>query len=117
MKLPALEQAYVPETKVVKYLLNLYHAGGGEDKARFFMSFGFTIEQWDRLAQSLLAHAAANDVVSTVETTQGVNFAIDGLLDTPDGRRPRVRSIWTLDTESSAPRFVTAYPVRSGGDS
>ena len=117
MKLPALEQAYVPEAKLVKYLLNLYHPGGGEDKARFFMSFGFTIEQWEVLAQSLLAHASANEVVSTMETVQGVNFAIDGSLDAPDGRRPFVRAVWTLDTGSSAPRFVTAYPVRSGGNS
>ena len=45
MKLPDLENAYVPEAKIVKYLLNLEHVRGGKDKAVFFMRFGFTIAQ------------------------------------------------------------------------
>jgi len=111
MKLPHLENAFVPEAKIVKYLLNLEHTGGGKDKAIFFMRFGFTIEQWDVLEKALLAHAVAYDVASTIETSQGINYSIEGAIDTPDGRQPQIRTIWAVDKESTLPRLVTAYPL------
>jgi hypothetical protein len=44
MKLPNLENAYVPEAKIVKYLLNLEHKQGGKDKAVFFMRCGLALQ-------------------------------------------------------------------------
>jgi hypothetical protein len=111
MKLPHLENAYVPEAKIVKYLLNLEHKQGGKDKAVFFMRFGFTIEAWEALAQALLAHAAAYEVASMSEKSGVTNYAIEGALDTPDQRQPLVRTVWVLEEGSNAPRFVTAYPL------
>lgn len=111
MKLPYLENAYVPEAKIVNYLLNLEHKQGGKDKAGFFMRFGFTMERWDVLAQALLAHAAAYEVVNTSARFDVTTYAIDGALDTPDQRRPLVRSVWALEQGSEAPRLVTAYPL------
>jgi hypothetical protein len=55
MKLPYLENAYVPDSKVVRYLLNLEHKQGGKDKAVFFMRFGFTMDAWEVLRQALIA--------------------------------------------------------------
>lgn len=52
MQLPYLEQAYIPEAKIVKYLLNLEHTGGGREKAIFFMRFGFTLERRDSLRRA-----------------------------------------------------------------
>ena len=101
----------MPEAKIVKYLLNFEHTAGGKDKAIFFMRFGFTIERWEILARALLAHAAAHEVVSIIETSEGVNFAVDGALDTPDGRQPEIRTVWAIDKDSVSPRFVTAYPL------
>jgi hypothetical protein len=111
MKLPHLENAYVPEAKIVKYLLDLEHKQGGKDKAIFFMQFGFTIESWEVLAQALLSHAAAYEIASMSEKPDVTNYAIEGALDTPDKRQPLVRSVWTLERGSEAPRFVTAYPL------
>lgn len=111
MKLPHLENAYVPEAKIVKYLLNLEHKQGGKDKAAFFMRFGFTIEAWEVLAQALLAHAATYEVASTSEKPDVINYAIEGALDTPDKRQPLVRTVWALEQGSESPRFVTAYPL------
>lgn len=73
MKLPHLENAFVPEAKIVKYLLNLEHKQGGKDKAIYFMRFGFTIEAWEVLAQALLAHAEAYEVTSTSEKPEVTN--------------------------------------------
>ncbi len=111
MKLPHHENAYVPEAKIVKYLLNVEHKQGGREKAAFFMRFGFTIEAWQVLADALLAHAAAHEVASSSEKPGVTNYAIEGMLNTPDGRQPVVRTVWALEAGSQAPRFVTAYPV------
>lgn len=111
MKLPNLENAYVPEAKIVKYLLNLEHNQGGKDKAAFFMSFSFTIEAWEVLAQALLAHAAAYEVASTMTLPERIHYVIEGEIISPDGRNPWIRSIWVVETDSIAPRFVSAYPL------
>lgn len=46
VKLPNFENAYVPEAKIVKYLLNQEHRQGGKEKAVFFLRFDFTIQEW-----------------------------------------------------------------------
>jgi hypothetical protein len=40
------------------------------------------------------------------------NYTIEGVLETPDGRNPYVRTVWTVEIGSDAPRFVTAYPLQ-----
>lgn len=111
MKLPYLENAYVPEAKIVKYLLNLDHKQGGKEKAVFFMRFGFTIESWKVLERAFLDHANSHEVISISEKADITNYAIEGALDTPDKRQPLVRTVWTLEKGSFAPRFITAYPL------
>jgi hypothetical protein len=34
-------------------------------------------------------------------------------MTTPSGRRPRVRTIWLVETGELAPRFITAYPLQA----
>lgn len=111
MKLPHIEHAYVPEDKIVRYLLNLEHKGGGKEKAAFFMRFGFTTDRREKLAEALLAHATTHEVVSTTRRSDVTNFVIEGALETPDKRQPLVRTVWTLEVGSDSPRFVTAYPL------
>jgi len=114
MKLPYLENAFVPEAKLTKYLLNIEHVTG-KDKAAFFLRFGFSIESWEVMASALIRHAQRHEVVSVLETPQGIHYAIQGELISPDGRNPHVKTIWALDTDSNAPRFITAYPVKPKG--
>jgi len=111
MKLPHLENAYVPEAKIIKYLLNLEHKQGGKDKAVFFMRFGFTIESCEVLAQALLAHAVAYDVASTMPLPDRVHYVVEGEIISPDNRNPQIRSVWVIETDGTAPRFVSAYPL------
>ena len=111
MKLPYLENATVPETKITRYLLNKDHLRG-KDKAAFFIHFGFSVAQWKVMQDALLAHAADYEVFSTLDTPEGIHYTIEGELDTPDGRQPQVRTVWALDTDSTAPRFITAYPLK-----
>jgi hypothetical protein len=56
MKLPNVQSATVPERKVTHYLLNPAHPAGG-GKAWFFLRFGFSVADWQKLAEALLRHA------------------------------------------------------------
>lgn len=110
MKLPHPDRLVVEQEKIADYLLNRVHPYGAS-KARFFAAFGFRAEQWERLAAALREHGVQHDVALVGETGFGPRYVVEGELDTPDGRRPRVRSVWQLDAGAIAPRLITAYPV------
>ena len=77
MKLSNAQSATVPERKVTHYLLNPAHPAGGS-KAGFFLRFGFTVADWQRLAEALLQHARENDVIETEPTPHGIRYVVDG---------------------------------------
>jgi hypothetical protein len=112
MKLPGCETAIVPRSKVENYLLHLDHPIGG-GKAKFFIHFGFHRERWQELASALLRHAQENPVTESLADADGVTYVIEGRMTTPSGRRPRVRTIWLVETGELAPRFITAYPLEA----
>src|SRR5260370_135705 len=45
---------------------------------------------------------------------QGPRYEVEGELAAPDGRRPRIRTVWQIDTGQIVPRLITAYPVEVG---
>lgn len=112
MRLPNAELAVVEREKITEYLLDPQHRYGAS-KARFFARFGFALEAWDVLASALREHAQLHEVARTYETRWGPRFEIDGKLNTPDGRQPRIRSVWQLDEGEIAPRLITAYPLEA----
>jgi hypothetical protein len=115
MKLPNANQALVERGKIVDYLLNLTHRYGA-NKARFFREFGFRIEEWERMAEAFREHGQACEVARMRETGHGPRFEVEGELACPDGRRPRVRTVWQLDKGEVAPRLITAYPLETSHD-
>src|SRR5258708_2141019 len=110
MKLPNSHLAVVERDKVVGYLLNPAHRYGA-GKARFFEAFGFRRDAWTSLADALRKHAQQCEVSRVAETGFGPRYEIDGDLQAPDGRTPRVRTVWQLDHGEVAPRLITAYPL------
>jgi hypothetical protein len=109
MKLPNAELAVVEEAKIVEYLLNSMHPWGAS-KARFFSRFGFRADAWQVMAVALREHGQQNDVVKVRDTGFGPRYEVEGELNAPDGRRPRIRSVWQVDVGNLAPRLITAYP-------
>ncbi|MBX3063591.1 MAG: hypothetical protein KF726_11480 [Anaerolineae bacterium] len=109
-KLPTGDQAVVPEAKITRYLLDLT-SKQGKPKAQFFIAFGFTMEVWELLATALKQHALAHDIASVRETRYGIHYNIEGELQTPDERNPRVRSVWKIEKDATIPALVTAYPL------
>jgi hypothetical protein len=110
MKLPNVERAVVPARKVTNYLLSTAHRDG-QHKAVFFRSFGFKLERWEELATALLDHARRNEVVEIMPTPFGQNFVIEGRLPAPDGRAPKVRTVWFIANGEETATLATAYPL------
>ena len=110
MKLPRARRARVDESKVVGYLLSTHHPDG-RSKAAFFGSFGFSAARWELLADALRKHGTNGDVTSIAASDYGTRYSVDGVIATPDGRNPRVRTVWLID-ERGEPRLITAYPLR-----
>lgn len=112
MKLPGADKLVVEREKIADYLLNPAHRFGAS-KARFFAHFGFRMTAWEQLARALREHGREHDVTKTRETGFGPRFEVEGGLRCPNGRHPRVRSVWQLDQGAVAPRLLTAYPLEA----
>jgi hypothetical protein len=97
--------------KIVNYLLSETHEAG-RDKANFFKRFGFTLEAWEILAQALRQHAVQHEIAKIEPSPFGDRYVIEGFLQTPSVRAPQVRTVWFIDIGETAPRFVTAYPLK-----
>jgi len=110
MRLP--DAALVERAKVVDYLLNAAHRYGAS-KARFFAQFGFRVGAWEDLALVLREHGRQNEVVRVKQTGFGPRYEVEGELTAPDGRRPRICTVWQLDEGQPAPRLITAYPLEA----
>lgn len=107
--LPNADQAVIAPEKLTDYLLNLSHPRG-EPKARFFLMFGFRLDDVGLFERALLAHGRSYPATTRMRKN-GVSYAVDGALETPTGRWPSVRTVWARDDGEAAPRLVTAYPL------
>lgn len=110
MKLPFRENAYIPKEKLTDYLLSETHADG-KLKAKLFRKVGFNETNVSLLEKSLLNLAYTQEVRNIVESIHGIKYVIDGEIKTPGGKILKVRTVWILEANKNAPRFVTAYPV------
>lgn len=110
MQLPHADKARVEERKLTGYLLCHEHPDGG-DKAAFFVRFGFTAARWQEFALALRRHGGRHPVANTIATRHGTRYVVEGRLETPDGRSPKVRTVWIIDTGKRTPRLITAYPL------
>jgi len=110
MNLPNAADAVVDETKITEYLLSDTHPDG-RNKAEFFQRFGFQREKWQVLAEALRRHGAVHPVTGTVQSPYGTRYVVEGMLESPDGRNPLLRTVWIVEIGDSRPRLVTAYPL------
>jgi hypothetical protein len=112
VRLPYAHIAIVDREKINQYLLNLRHRCGAS-KARFFLEFGFQVDEWEVFAEALREHAQRHESNVVSQTRWGPRYEIDGELKAPDGRQPRIRTVWQVDEGQIAPRLITAYPLEA----
>ena len=70
----------------------------GSPKAVFFARFGFSVAEWETLADALQLHAVENDVIRVLSSQHGSKYIVEGPLVAPDGREPFVRVVWIIET-------------------
>ena len=103
----------VEEQKLTGYLLSDAHTEGGP-KADGFSRFGFSHERWQELALALREHIASHPVSASAVSQFGVRYVVEGIIKSPDGRNPQIRSVWIIEADGGAPRLVTAYLIERG---
>jgi hypothetical protein len=116
MQLPRAETAVISEAKVVDYLLNPQHPDGG-GKARFFLSAGFQVTRWQILADAIRELARHAPVSRKLDSAHGRKYIVEGSMETPDGGKATIRTVWIADGDNPTPRLVTAYPIQPKGQS
>ena len=109
MKLPNADRAVVEREKLADYLLNPAHPDNG-GKAEFFLALGFRREDWAKLAAALCSLAVVSPVLKSVASPHGCKYVLDGRIELPTGKSPKIRTVWIVDRGGEAPRLVTAYP-------
>ncbi|MFP4032553.1 MAG: DUF6883 domain-containing protein [Desulfococcaceae bacterium] len=109
MKVPNCQNAEVPKSKIVDYLLSARHPEGGS-KARFFFGWGFTTEAWGVLASALTKQINENDYLEVVEGRHGIKYIVVASIESPKGKTSAVKTIWMIAKGSKNPRLITAYP-------
>lgn len=107
--LPNAERAWISPLKLNGYLLSAEHPEGSS-KAKFLGRFGFDARRPDLLERALLQSANEGEVVSETATEHGVKYEVLAALAAPDGRHPRVVTIWII--EGDVPRFVSLNPSK-----
>jgi len=110
MELPNKFHAYVSISKITDYLLSETHIVG-RSKAKFFRSFGFDETNVSQFERGLINIAQTESVAETTETIYGHKYVIDGELETPNGDKIHLRTVWIIETGDDIPRLVTAHPL------
>ncbi|WP_425375153.1 DUF6883 domain-containing protein [Methylobacterium nonmethylotrophicum] len=98
----------MPFPKLTRYLL--HPEGAAPAKAKFFLGHGFDRNAPTELAQALWRHAKPDHFRSERVVPFGRNLVFEGPIDTPNGTRPSILSVWHIshDNPQHIARFVTA---------
>ena len=107
--LPNAATAVIEPSKVRDYLLSPSHPIG-RFKAVVFTALGYSQEDWPRLHEDLLLHGRSGQARLAEATEYGRKYLVSGNLTGPNGRTGGFVSVWLVESEASAPRFLTAYP-------
>lgn len=108
--LPNADKCLVQRQKLTDYLLSPFHQIGKE-KAKFFKSFGLSIDDVEKVEAVLREHGRSRPVVEVTETEHGVKYVLECSIETPDKRNPCIRTVWIIEAGTTFPRLVTAYPI------
>ena len=111
MEIPCFNDAEVPRAKLTNYLLSLENPEGAS-KARFFLSHGFTVADWEVFADRLRQQAIDGEISDVIEGRFGTKFVVDSGIQCPDGSLVKIRTVWIKAVNRLKPRLVTAHPLK-----
>jgi hypothetical protein len=105
VKLPS--NAIIAPEKLTRYLLVPREF---DDKSQFLRQAGYTLENWEQLAQDLRLQVLPHDAVLIEQTVYGKIFEIRSSLTGPNGQTLFVKTIWMDELRSGVTKFITLYP-------
>lgn len=109
MQIPNADRAVIDPAKLQGYLLSRNHPVG-RFKAAFFLTLGYSSENWRQLEADLRSQHLSKDATPEEPTPYGRKYAINATLVGPLSGSAEVVSVWVVRTGEEFPRFVTAYP-------
>ena len=111
MKLPYRENSIIKTEKLTNYLLSLTHQEG-KSKAKFFRRIGYNELNILKFEQELLKIAKSNevDMVNKKKSKIVVKYTIYGVVNAPNGKQYKVKTVWAIDSGSKIPHLATAHP-------
>ena len=104
MKLP--ENSLIAPEKITHYLLKWQP---DNDKSQFLKYAGYTLENWERLAEDIRGQLKEDAELSR-KTPYGDLFRIRGELIGPTGISLRIVTIWMTERKSGQTKFITLFP-------
>jgi hypothetical protein len=60
---------------------------------------------------ALKRHYLENQLTVTPDRFGDVRVTVDAPMAVPDGRAPRMRTVWKVDAGQTFARLITAYPL------
>lgn len=111
VKLPYRGKSIIKNEKLTGYLLSLTHPEG-KSKAKFFRRIGYNESNIIEFEQTLLKIGKSNEVkvVDKKKSKIVVKYTIYGLIDAPNGKQYKVKTVWAIDSGSNIPHLTTAHP-------
>lgn len=109
-QLPNCQEANVPLKKLAAYLLASDHPQN-KGKAKFYSQIGYSTINLEQLAKELLSLACSGELQqSSPHPPHGNQYVVVGEIAAPNGRSYKIKSVWIIETGTTIPRLVTAYP-------
>lgn len=111
LRLPRVEDAYIPSEKLHDYVLFPGHDRGRHKARVFSAALGIDRCDWTYLHDQLLENLATGLVVShTANPPWGDQYSVRLAIEGLNGETHDVMTKWEIDAEG-VPKLVTAYVV------
>lgn len=98
-------QAIISPEKLTQYLLVLLSK---DDKSQHLAQAGYTLDNWQQLAQDLRIQILSLPALPTAATKYGQKYQIIGYLTGINGKKLWIKTIWIVTATET--KFVTLFP-------
>lgn len=104
------ENAYIPESKLLDYALNIGHTKGGRDKAiAFEKALGYNKSNYKQLIEDVKSNLSKYPAVYKGKIKDGEKYEVKIELAGPNGKTATVITGWLIEVQTGRPRLTTIY--------
>jgi hypothetical protein len=107
MKIP--ENVIIPSDKLTKYLLIFKQKN---DKSKYLLQGGFTLDNWQKLKQAIEKLIKENEAIEDITDQYGTYYQVIGQLQGLNNQNLLVVTIWLKRKIDNNFHFITLKPYR-----